>query len=248
LVDDHFAGRLTPDRERRLRAHIPRCVDCQGRYRQQMVLDAIDPARSSAQMRLARGLGFGATRRRLNAALPALAIVGGLVLLAAHSMLPRIGHRGQGFAARGSARGPTPTLVIYRMAPGSAAAAAGDRVTVADELAFAYVNPSAFTRLLVFGLDEHGHVYWYHPAWTDSALDPSAIPISTEPGLHELPEAMRQTFAGQTLTVHALFTNQALTVKTIESLVHARGDQFAAALPATFHWHKTLAVAPEVKR
>jgi hypothetical protein len=116
-------------------------------------------------------------------------------------------------------RFPSPRVPIRRL--GASAEKAGDVVHPGDELAFAYRNPAGMRRLLIFAVDEHGHVYWYHPEWSDAAENPTAVPISAEPGLHELPAAVLQKFDGERLMIHALFTDRELNVREVESAVAA---------------------------
>jgi hypothetical protein len=110
---------------------------------------------------------------------------------------------------------------------------AGDFVYAGDELAFAYRNPARKGRLLVFAVDEHGHVYWYHPGWSDAGQNPTAVPISAEPGLHELPAAVLHKFDGERIMIHALFTDRELSVRQIEAAVASaeRGHSPGASMP-----------------
>ena len=130
------------------------------------------------------------------------------------------------FVARGAPIVKAPEVYLYRLRPGDRApepvvAAVGPE----DELAFAYRNLGQRARLLLFGVDEHGHVYWYHPEWSRPADDPAAVPISTDPGLHELPAAIAQRYDGDALMVHAVFTDNRLTVRGIEAAVAAAGAE-----------------------
>jgi hypothetical protein len=127
-------------------------------------------------------------------------------------------------APLGTAAARMPEVQIYRISyryrnlsgPGRRGARseeAGDVVHPGDELAFAYRNPAGKGRLLVFAVDEHGHVYWYHPGWSHAGENPTAVPISAEPGLHELPAAVLHKFDGERIMIHALFTDRELTVR-----------------------------------
>ena len=142
------------------------------------------------------------------------------------------------FVARGGgvAGAAAPELAIYRIAPdrgwrgglpantaaASAPEAVSDAIRATDEVAFAYRNPSGKRRLLVFAVDEHGHVFWYHPGWSDPNESPSAVAISSVPGLHELPAAISQRYDGRRLSFHALFTDQDLTVRQVEATLAER--------------------------
>jgi hypothetical protein len=124
----------------------------------------------------------------------------------------------------GVAAARAPEVQIYRFSSGGRGAIAekaGDVVNASDELAFAYRNPAGKRRLLVFAVDEHGHVYWYHPGWSDAAENPTAVPISAGPGLHELPAAVLHKFDGERIMIHALFTDRELNVRQVESAVAA---------------------------
>jgi hypothetical protein len=116
-------------------------------------------------------------------------------------------------------RFPSPRLPSRRL--GTSGQKAGDVVHPDDELAFAYRNPAGVRRLLIFAVDEHGHVYWYHPEWSDAAENPTAVLISAEPGLHELPAAVLQKFDGERIMIHALFTDRELNVRQVEAAVAA---------------------------
>jgi hypothetical protein len=129
-------------------------------------------------------------------------------------------------AARGTPAGVAaaraPEVQVYRIyigRRGTTSEKAGDFVYAGDELAFAYRNPAGKERLLVFAVDEHGHVYWYHPGWSDAGQNPTAVPISAEPGLHELPAAVLHKFDGERIMIHALFTDRELSVRQVESAV-----------------------------
>ncbi len=135
---------------------------------------------------------------------------------------------GAGVASRGGApanvaAARAPDLQIYRIFTGrrgsTTSEKAADFVYAGDELAFAYRNPAGKGRLLVFAVDEHGHVYWYHPGWSDAGENPTAVPISAGPGLHELPAAVLHKFDGERIMIHALFTDRELSVRQIEAAV-----------------------------
>jgi hypothetical protein len=148
----------------------------------------------------------------------------------------------------------TPEVQIYRFARGAregVAEKAGDVVFAGDELAFAYRNPAGKGRLLVFAVDEHGHVYWYYPGWSDAADNPRAFPISAEPGLHELPAAVLHKFDGERIMIHALFTDREFSVREIEAAVAAASahDRAAGAsaplvMPGTTDIVRPLRVLP----
>ena len=67
-------------------------------------------------------------------------------------------------------------LEIYRVTGDGTTKPADGWMAAGDELAFAYRNPTGFTRLMIFGVDDWGDIYWFHPAWTDASQDPVAVP------------------------------------------------------------------------
>jgi len=71
-------------------------------------------------------------------------------------------------------------------------------------------------RLLVYGVDEHQHVYWYHPAWPPSAAPPVPLVDAAGVGPHELPEAIRHPLDGRRLQIVALLFDRPLSVDEVE--------------------------------
>lgn len=221
--DRHFAARITPGEESALREHLPDCDACRERYRRHMVYAELVPGRPRMAERLALGLGVGpATPAAAPERLPPrwtwfvtwAAAAACLALLVTGQVLRR---SDRDFGVRGLASdGAGAALEIYRVT--------GDRTTkptdgwmaAGDELAFAYRNPTGFTRLMIFGVDDRGGIYWFHPAWTDASQDPVAVPISAGVGPFELPEAIRHQIRGGRLHVVALFTNTTASVRALE--------------------------------
>lgn len=229
LVDAHFAGRIAPVRERRMRDHLPDCASCRHYYEKHLVLASLDPRAPSAHERIAVGLGIAPTvapssRSKawaLAAAIAAVAIVFSLT----RSWVDR-----SAFTPRGVPGDRKPELFVYRMQPVEPLGA-GSTAHRGEDLAFAYSNPTPFRRLLVFGVDEHKHVYWYYPAWSNAAEDPRAVAIEGgAPGVHELREAIRHDLDGDRLTLYAEFLNDDVGVRTVEDLV-ARAHDPGAPLP-----------------
>jgi hypothetical protein len=125
-----------------------------------------------------------------------------------------------GFTARGAGGEPFgSSVLVYRSAPLGKPSRAGDSIGARDELAFAYENPSAKRYLMIFGVDEHRHVFWYHPGWSNPGEDPTSISIETTPGVHHLHEAIAHELDGRELEIHALFTDSPLSVKAVERVV-----------------------------
>ena len=127
---------------------------------------------------------------------------------------------GAGFTARGSDAGEgreSSYVVVHRSGNDAGPSRAGDSIRRGDELTFAYGNASNKPFLLVYGVDERRHVFWYYPAWTDAQDDPRSIAI--QPGAHALPDAIRHDLVGSTLEIHAVFTDAPLRVNTVEDLI-----------------------------
>ena len=213
LVDRHFAGRIRPVEERELRLHLPGCAVCADRYRRQLVLARLDPAAEPTADRLARGLGLRPRRRLLALPLGLAAIA----LAAAGLLLLLSGSRPAGYAARG---GGTCRVLAYRVVPGAAPVPLDGVIAPADELAFAYEAGCGLGYLAVLAVDEHGHVYWFHPAWTDPAAPPLSIPVLPD-GLHELPEAVGHDYDGRELTLMTVFSRLPLQALAVEADLRA---------------------------
>jgi len=218
-VDRHFTGSISPVQERALRAHLPDCARCTRRYQRQLLLAELDPRIPSAEDRLARGLGLVAPRRRRApfVALSLLALGTTAVALALFVVTARTPPEGVAMRARGAGPPTAPSLLwVYRLHAGGIPELATDRIGRGDELAFAYANPAGHKYLCVFATDEHGHVYWYYPAWPSVAPPGTAIAARDGAGPHELPEAVRHRFDGRRLEVHALFSDEPIAVAAVE--------------------------------
>jgi hypothetical protein len=223
LIDRHFAARITPPEESALRAHLPACRPCRDRYARRMLHEQLVRGRSRMAERLAVGLGVGpaptapapkplpARRSWMLAAAAAAACVALVVE-------GRSGRAPEGeFGARGpGAERPGPTLEIYRVAANGSTEVTGGWMSARGELAFAYRNPTGFARLMVFGVDDRGDIYWFHPAWTEASQDPGAVAVAAGEGPFELPEAIHHDVRGGRLRVVALFTNADVSVRAVE--------------------------------
>jgi len=227
LVDEHFTVGLPADREARLRAHLPTCPTCRTAYEAYQIAERLDPAAPPARERLARSLGLGAnTRGRPRASTwagTALAMAGAAILLFTW---------GRPFTARGSdpvARGgrvdgaAALEVAAFRIHGGGQSTPIAHTVSPDDELAFAYRNEVAKAFLMIFAIDGDGRVLWYHPAWTNPADNPQAVPITKQVGFKELPEAIRQPLRGPRLVLYSLFMDQPLDVRTVEGRIAAGG-------------------------
>jgi len=112
-------------------------------------------------------------------------------------------------------------LYVYRIASGCAPQpVVNGSISNGDELAFAYLNRAGWSRLLVYAVDRAGRIYWYHPEWADPATAPVAVRIEPGSGRHELPEAIAQPLPHGPVEIHAVFTDDAVSVQSIERGKH----------------------------
>jgi hypothetical protein len=125
------------------------------------------------------------------------------------------------FVARGTSDwSGAPHLMIYRLGPNHPPELVGGVINRSDELAFAYTNPQGLEHLMIFGVDEHRHMYWYHPAWSNEGENPVGIAVATGPEVHELAEAVSQRLDGRILRIIGLFTRDNISVKQVERVVN----------------------------
>jgi hypothetical protein len=229
LIDRHFDGSISTRDERRMREHLPECAPCKKYYERHLLLARLDPEALAPAARLGRGLGIG--RQRFGAVIP-FGAVG--VLAAAAAILLFMHHphdENAGFTARGNVAGTTNSpaqVLVYDVKPNAPPSLAGEVIARDDELAFAYENGAAKSRLMVFGVDEHRHVYWFFPAWTNASENPVAIPIEPGAQRRELPFAVTHKLDGQHLEIHSLFLDGPTSVRDVESLLQS---QSGAKLP-----------------
>ncbi|HWZ92850.1 MAG TPA: hypothetical protein VNW92_28485 [Polyangiaceae bacterium] len=220
LIDRHFAGQTSVTGERQLRLHLAGCASCRQQYDQYLLLSKIDPDSKKSRERLARGLGLAEDAPKWSVRFAPLAMAFAMVavLVVGFGALRR-GHR-QEFAVRGvTSNKPAPQLFIYGVKAERAPERLQHILSASDEVAFAYVNPGNFRKLLIFGIDEHRHVYWYYPAWTNESENPHGVDAAGGDTVHELPESIGHSLDGGELTVIALFTDQDLSVRDIERML-----------------------------
>jgi hypothetical protein len=234
LVDEHFEGRISPERESRLRAHLPGCESCSHYYERRVLLAKLDPSALSVEERLAIGLGLprataehepaDATPEQEEPPAPSprrkvLVMAVTLFAAAAVLLLWFFGKKpaDDGFASRGKHTSSIPYVRVFQSAKGGVPEPLVGPVARTSELAFGYETTPDYDKLMIFGLDEHGHVYWYYPAWTDPSTNPAAVPLATNPELHPLREAIAHELDGRTLEVHALFSHESRSVREIEA-------------------------------
>jgi hypothetical protein len=228
-VDDHFAGRLSPARERELRAHATGCSTCRTRYQRHLRLEKLDPRALGFEERLRRGLGLA--RPAYRPPLWAWTAVAGVLALGGLLLLPGLPGRQakelDGVRARGAGSAAAPLVLVlddrgtevagFRTSGPEAPAPLTDRIGRSDELAFAYRNGGGWPMLMIFARDEAGGVYWFSPQWTDPAADPAAIDLKTEPGPHELPAAVAHDFKGRSLLLCALASHERTSTRRVEA-------------------------------
>src|SRR5262249_21401158 len=133
-------------------------------------------------------------------------------------------------------------LAVFQLRPGQASRPVREVISARDELAFAYLNPSDAKYLLVFGVDEHKHVYWYHPAWLDPQKRPLAVRIAQDDQMHELPEAITHPLDGQKLDIVAVFSPRAVSVAEIEERIADRGGGAPLGIAGAFEARSRLRV------
>ena len=245
LIARHFEAALSPREEREMREHLSACADCRKVYERQLLFARLDPNAMSAEDRIGRGLGLPPSQDRpanqvqrrslfsgLRSAPLAMSFAAIVAMAAAVFLFVRAPGRAtddDGFTARRANPHPAPVtsrIFVYDVHAEPRPLRSGDSFARGDELALAYQNGLAKTRLMVFGVDEHHHVYWFYPAWTHESDDPVAVPIATDAARHELPDAVHHAFDGNSLEVHALFVDAPISVKQVEALVakHATGS------------------------
>jgi hypothetical protein len=216
LMREHFALDITAEGERSLREHLLDCHECSLWYERHLVVALLDPQAAGAEQRLLGGLGI-APRPRKRASSLQLGLATALVALGAFVLYARAPAE---FSARG-AGGPSKLAQVfaYQVVAGERASVIGKSIHAHDELAFAYVNPAGFKKLMIFGVDEHSHVFWYHPAWSNPSQTPRAIDILPGTELRELPEAIAHDLDGKNLKIHVLFSNADVSVRDVERML-----------------------------
>src|SRR5262249_40892962 len=154
----------SPRAEAAMRAHLPACEACLRWYERHLLWAQLDPRAPSAEARVARGLGLRWREPRRAYGYAFAGAVAAVVLLA-WALEARPAAQLE-LAARGYESAPrAENFWAYRVASGAPPRLAGPTISASDELAFAYSNPAGKPYLMLFGADEHGHVYWFHPGW-----------------------------------------------------------------------------------
>ncbi|MDP9151215.1 MAG: hypothetical protein M3O36_14905 [Myxococcota bacterium] len=217
-VDRHFAGKLSPRGERAMREHLPTCASCNRHYGRHLMLSSLDPTALPSEERIARGLGLWRWQlTRVPVLAAPIVLAAAAIVLFVHTRSPTAA-----FQARGEVKEPPASrIVVYEVPPEGKPSLARESLGSRDALAFAYENGGGKKRLMVFGVDEHGHVYWFYPSYAREDEDPQAIPIAADARRHELPDAVSHRFDGARLSVRAVFLDAPVSVHKIEALLES---------------------------
>lgn len=215
MVDRHFEGDPVAAE---WWPHLAGCPECRQRFERRTQLAALLPGALSPEERMARALGIRPAPKPQRAWVPVLA--GALTaLVLTLGVLPRLHPESE---ARGAVSAGF-TAHVYRVRVGEPPQPVARTLQANDELAFAVENVGQARWLLVFGVDEHRHVYWYHPSWTSPGDDPQAVALDATPGVRELPEAVRHALDGSRLMLHVVAAPRPMRVREVEALVTEPG-------------------------
>lgn len=216
LIDRHFTRVGASQAFSEIHAHLADCAGCRRYYELRLAAERLDPAALGPKERLRRTLGLRQRRAsRLALLVPALATaaVASVAVLVMWTPPEPAQFRARGGGESGN------HLAVFRVSGAGNSTPVGDSIQATDELAFAYENPAGKARLLVFGVDDLGEVYWYYPAWRDPTANPAAVPIVAGDTLTELEASIRHGIRGRQLRLFAVFTDQPRTVREIEALL-----------------------------
>jgi hypothetical protein len=236
LVDGHFAGRIAPRSERRLRHHLDLCEGCRVHYGRWLALAEIDRTVPSRKARLAVGLGL---RRPLR---PSRAPALGLALVAALAGVTAVvasGHTPPGPLSLLAPTIPAPSseaeFAVYSVGRDGARAAllhTDEEIAPNQSLGFAYAKAAGTKHLMIFGVDERRRMVWYRPGVVESSESLPLLPITHGELLHELSEAFTQTLEEGTLQLFAVFTNREdLRLSEVETAVANTPRTLTLGLP-----------------
>lgn len=232
LVDDHFAQRTNAATEQALRDELARCTECAAWYERHLLFGALT-GEAEPRERLLRAFGLPRRGRLwVRVLVPVLATS---VAVLIGIVVSRGLSRDDGFTPRGAEVSGV-GLDIYRVT-GSTSARVGSSLSPSDALAFSYQNGAGKRWLMIFAVDVHGRVYWYHPAWEQASETPKAVPIDSGPGWHELPAAITQPLQPGRLEVRALFLDERLDVRQVETTLEE-------TRPGALEFRRVLEVTP----
>ncbi len=90
-----------------------------------------------------------------------------------------------------------------------------------DALLLSYTNlgDEPFSFMMIFAVNNAGDIFWYYPAYLDERTDPTGIPIRQGVRNVELFEKIQHKLSPGPLNIYGLFTDQPLSVATIEELI-----------------------------
>jgi hypothetical protein len=217
-IDRHFSGWIETGEEHRLRAHLAGCASCRSHYRRHMLLAQLDPSVPDVRTRIGRGLGIRKEYKLPRSMLAILVFASAAAATALLLVLPGGLYEPSRFFSR--AQEPQAVrLIRYQVGSDLRLERMGPQLRRRERLAFAYQNQPGWKRLLVFAIDERKQIYWYHPAWTDPAARPEAIPILAGGELHQLGPGIAQELAPGRLRVFGVFTNRPVGVEEVERAV-----------------------------
>jgi hypothetical protein len=131
---------------------------------------------------------------------------------------------------------------LFLVKDGSAPTPLADGVGVHDGVLVSYSNlgPKPFDFLMVFAVDSQGQVAWLYPAWEKSDEDPSSVPIRRSVAGVELRSLIHPAWTVGRVTIHALFTRQALKVREVEAMLSAQ----RLIIPDSAEQHVEISVVP----
>jgi len=252
-IGRHFAGRVSVSEESAMRAHLAACPACTAFYERQLLFARLDPAGLPAERRIARGLGLPKRPRpgwaaRLVAAAVVPVAAAAVAVVWLHGRPNGEETVGDAVPASRGGAAAAPAFWAYRLDRGTGPHLATAAIMSHDELAFAYANPGALEYLLIFGRDEHRHVYWFHPGWAKGQPAPIAIRATSGPGPHELPDAIGHPYDGRRLDLFAVFAATPIAVTTVEGVARDAADagELSARLAtrSVIVQHRVLEVKP----
>jgi hypothetical protein len=158
------------------------------------------------------------------------------------------------FRAKSAAANPDPrsrwiALNAFRLSGNGPPEPLHGVLHVDDGLLFSYTNlgPAPFSHLMVFGIDEQRHVYWYYPAFLDPRDNPTGITIEKGASRVALDEVVAHRYRAGRLTVFGLFSDRAFSVSDVERAVE-HGTGGSAALEAALDGARVKSLPVEVVR
>jgi hypothetical protein len=139
-----------------------------------------------------------------------------------------------GFQARGSAEERPDrwvSLSVYRAAGEGYEPVEGSLATD-DALVFAYEDrsPKPYAHLMVFAVDESGRVFWYYPAYQREGEPPRSVRTVKHQKPVRLPEQIKHDLVPGRLRLFALFSREALDVRSVEGTVARRLKEVEGSL------------------